>query len=58
MRGYDARDWIRYGTGRVVPGAALDETVRAILRDPAIAYVHVRSKFGCFQCRVDRAAGA
>ena len=26
-----------------------------ILADPTVAYVHVRSKFNCFQCRVDRA---
>ena len=22
--------------------------------NPAIAYVHIRSKFNCFQCRVER----
>lgn len=54
IRGYDADDWIRYETGRIVRGDALAAAAEAILDDPAIAYVHIRSKFGCFQCRVDR----
>ena len=53
--GYDAAHWIRYDTGRVVPGAEIAAACEAILADPAIAYVHVRSKFNCFQCRVERA---
>jgi hypothetical protein len=55
VRGYDAVDWIRYDTGRVVAGPELDAACRAILADPTVAYVHVRSKYNCFQCRVDRA---
>ncbi|MBC7770432.1 MAG: DUF1203 domain-containing protein [Phycisphaerales bacterium] len=55
LRGYDANDWIRYETGRIVPGRDLTQAAAEILRDESIAYVHVRSKFGCFQCRVDRA---
>src|SRR5262245_45681829 len=54
VRGYDDMDWIRYDTGRVVPGADLDAACRQILSDESVAYVHVRSKFNCFQCRVDR----
>lgn len=54
VRGYDERDWIRYDTGDAVPGPALRESCELILEDPRIRYVHVRSKFGCFQCRVDR----
>ena len=53
--GYGGDDWIRYETGEVVPGAALDAACRRILADASIAYVHIRSKFNCFQCRVDRA---
>ena len=55
IRGYGADDWIRYDTGSVVPGAELAEASRRILSDDTVAYVHIRSKFNCFQCRVDRA---
>jgi hypothetical protein len=55
IRGYDAHDWIRYETGAIVRGAELAAAAAEILADPDIAYVHVRSKYGCFQCRVDRA---
>jgi hypothetical protein len=54
VRGYGADDWIRYDTGAVVRGPEIDAACRRILADPTIAYVHVRSKFNCFQCRVDR----
>lgn len=54
VRGYDTQDWIRYDTGAAVPGAELAATCETILEDASIAYVHIRSKFGCFQCRVDR----
>ncbi|MDX2169251.1 MAG: DUF1203 domain-containing protein [Deltaproteobacteria bacterium] len=54
VRGYGADDWIRYDTGQVVAGRELGATCERILGDPSIAYVHVRSKFNCFQCRVDR----
>lgn len=55
IRGYDRDDWIRYDTGQIVRGADLTGACEKILGDPTIAYVHIRSKFGCFQCRVDRA---
>ena len=55
VRGYGQDDWIRYETGDVVPGATLADASEKILADPDVAYVHVRSKFNCFQCRVDRA---
>ncbi|MBI3746164.1 MAG: DUF1203 domain-containing protein, partial [Chloroflexi bacterium] len=54
VRGYDARDWIRYETGRVVDGPELEARCRQILADDDVAYVHIRSKFNCFQCRVER----
>lgn len=54
IRGYGSDDWVRYDTGRVVRGSELSETAASILEDQSIAYVHIRSKFGCFQCRVDR----
>ena len=55
VRGYDDRDWIRYETGDVVPGAELADRCDRILAHQQVAYVHVRSKFNCFQCRVERA---
>jgi hypothetical protein len=54
VRGYDDRDWIRYDTGKVVAGHELTDVCREILSDATIAYVHIRSKYNCFQCRVDR----
>jgi Protein of unknown function (DUF1203) len=54
VRGYSSDDWIRYDTGFVVPGKELTATCEGILADERIAYVHVRSKYNCFQCRVDR----
>jgi hypothetical protein len=38
-----------------VRGSEIAAECAAILADPSIAYVHVRSKYGCFQCRVERA---
>jgi hypothetical protein len=55
VRGYGHDDWIRYETGAVVAGSELESACSRILEDPAAAYVHVRSKFNCFQCRVERA---
>jgi hypothetical protein len=55
VRGYGSDDWIRYDTGFVVPGKDLTATCEQILSDERIAYVHIRSKYNCFQCRVDRA---
>jgi hypothetical protein len=54
IRGYGNDDWIRYDTGNVVPGTELTNACRRILSDSTVAYVHIRSKFNCFQCRVDR----
>ena len=54
VRGYDAHDWIVYETGRVVAGRELEAACRSILENEAVAYVHIRSKFNCFQCRVER----
>ena len=54
VRGYGKDDWIRYDTGSVVAGHELTGACRRILADETVAYVHIRSKFNCFQCRVDR----
>ena len=54
VRGYGFNHWIRYETGEALAGRELTRACERILADDTIAYVHVRSKFGCFQCRVDR----
>jgi hypothetical protein len=54
VRGYSLDHWIRYDSARVVKGTDITSSCEAILADPDVAYVHVRSKFNCFQCRVDR----
>ncbi len=54
IRGYGDDDWIRYDTGNVVAGPGLSAACRQILTDDTVAYVHIRSKYNCFQCRVDR----
>ena len=54
VRGYDRNDWILYQTGEVVAGKDIARGCETILAHPEVAYVHVRSRFGCFQCRVDR----
>jgi len=55
IRGYDVDHWIRYDTGDVIAGTELAAACERILSDDTVAYIHVRSKFNCFQCRVDRA---
>lgn len=55
IRGYGHDDWIRYETGNVVAGSELADECERILSNPDVAYVHIRSKYNCFQCRVDRA---
>jgi hypothetical protein len=54
VRGYGHDDWIRYETGNVVPGGELTNECKKILANDEVAYVHIRSKFNCFQCRVER----
>jgi len=55
IRGYSEVHVIRYDTGQAVAGNDLATQCRNILADASVAYVHIRSKFNCFQCRVDRA---
>ncbi len=55
VRGYGCDDWIVYETGEVVAGSELTAACRKILERDDVAYVHIRSKFNCFQCRVERA---
>jgi len=56
VRGYGHDDRIVYGTGRIVATADIPAEAEAMLADPAIAYLHVRSASNnCYQCRIDRA---
>jgi hypothetical protein len=55
IRGYGADHRIVYGTGAVVPTAALEARAEALLADPRIAYAHVRSaRNNCWQCGIQR----
>lgn len=56
VKGYGADHCIVYGTGQVVPSAALETAAGTILERPDVAYVHVRSALNnCYTCRIDRA---
>ena len=56
VRGYGADHRIVYGTGAVTPTTTVGARAETLFRDPAVAYVHVRSaRNNCFQCRIDRA---
>jgi hypothetical protein len=55
VRGYDAADRIVYGTGDVVPTAAIPQAAERLFANERVAYVHVRSASNnCYQCRIDR----
>jgi hypothetical protein len=57
VRGYSAADRIVYGTGGVIPTAGIPARASALLGDPRVAYVHVRSaRNTCFRVRIDRGA--
>ncbi len=56
LRGYGADDRIVYGTGGVVPTAAIPTRAAELFTDARVAYVHVRSaRNNCYQCRIDKA---
>lgn len=56
VRGYDAGERIVYGTGGVIARGKIRERAEALLSDPTIAFVHIRSaRNNCFQCRVEPA---
>ena len=54
VRGYDSDDGIRYETARVIKGGEIESVCESLLENPEVAYVHIRSKFNCFQCKVAR----
>ena len=56
IRGYGGDDRIVYGTGGVVPTSDMAARAGALLADPRVAYVHVRSaRNNCYQVRIERA---
>lgn len=57
VKGYSADDRIVYGSGRVVPTAAIEPYATAVFEDQRVAYIHVRSaRNNCYQLRIERAA--
>ncbi len=53
IKGYSADERIVYGTGAVVAQADLEERANAILQDPRVVSVHVRSaRNNCYQLRI------
>jgi len=55
LRGYGRDDRIVYGTGGVVATEAILTRAAALLGDPQVAYLHVRSaRNNCYQVRIDR----
>ncbi len=55
VRGYGRDERIIYGTGAVVPTPDIPARAAALFKNPAVAFVHVRSATNnCFHCRVDR----
>jgi uncharacterized protein DUF1203 len=56
IRGYSGDDRIVYGTGQIVQTGAMVAAAEALLVDPHLAYIHVRSAANnCFLCRLERA---
>ena len=55
IRGYDDKDWIIYETGSVISATDIEKECISILQNKNVTYIHIRSKFNCFQCKVERA---
>ncbi|MEM7498359.1 MAG: DUF1203 domain-containing protein [Pseudomonadota bacterium] len=56
VRGYDADERIIYGTGSVCETTSLADRIGALLDEPGVAFVDIRSAANnCFQCRALRA---
>lgn len=55
IRGYNHEERILYGTGEVVQIVDLHDRLTALLTQPEVAFVHIRSATNnCYQCRVER----
>lgn len=55
LRGYDNNDWIIYETGAVVAGSQIENECINIFKNKDVKYIHVRSKYNCYQCKVEKA---
>ena len=56
LKGYNSRDRIVYGTGRVVAAAEIPTYAEQVFEQRDVAYIHVRSaRNNCYQARIDRA---
>jgi len=54
LKGYSAGDRIVYGLGKIVAVTEIGARAEAVLADPRVAYVHVRSATNnCYTCRID-----
>jgi hypothetical protein len=54
VRAYDQAAMMR--EAKVVEGRALEETIRELLRESEVAYLHLHNAApGCFNCVVQRA---
>ena len=55
IRGYGPDDRIVYGTGKVIATKDIEASAEEILKDPAVAYLHLRSASNnCYLCRIER----
>ena len=55
IKGYTANQRIKYGTGAIVPQGEADAKLNALLDDPELAFVDIRSaKNNCWLARVTR----
>ncbi|WP_416306718.1 DUF1203 domain-containing protein [Neptunicella sp. SCSIO 80796] len=56
IRGYSNDHRIVYGSGKMVDMADLEREAEAILTDPDVSYIHMRSgSYNCYQCKITRA---
>lgn len=55
LRGYDSRERIVYGTGKIVPMEQFRQHAAELLSLEGVEFVHVRSACNnCYQARIDR----
>ncbi|MFK7943380.1 MAG: DUF1203 domain-containing protein [Paracoccaceae bacterium] len=55
VKGYSQDDRVVYGLGQVVAPNDVVARARTVLKDPRVAYVHVRSSTNnCFTCQVEQ----